>query len=75
MSEDMHAVALTLAALLDTDCALNVPASAAKLGIPVKTFRANSKKPGFPKPVKIGKHLTYRSRDLMRWWEQQQDAA
>jgi predicted DNA-binding transcriptional regulator AlpA len=62
-------VLTTLAALLEGDRALNLEASALLLGIAPGTFRQLAAKPGFPKPARMGKRLTWRRRELMQWWE------
>lgn len=69
---DMQALA-ALAAMLDGDRALNLDAAALLLGIAPGTFRQMAAKPGFPKPARMGKRLTWRRRELLDWWEAERD--
>lgn len=62
-----------LAALVEGDRALNLEASALLLGIAPGTFRQLAARPGFPKPARMGKRLTWRRRELMEWWESERD--
>lgn len=69
---DLAALA-QLAALLDGDRALPLEAAALVLGIAPGTFRQLAARPGFPKPAKMGKRLTWRRRELLAWWEAERD--
>lgn len=69
---DMQALA-ALAAMLDGDRALNLDAAALLLGIAPGTFRQMAAKPGFPRPARMGKRLTWRRRELLDWWEAERD--
>lgn len=62
-----------LVALLDGDRALNLQAAALVLGIAPGTFRQLACRPGFPKPAKMGKRLTWRRRELLAWWDAERD--
>lgn len=62
-----------LAAMIDGDRALNLEAAALVLGIPPRTFRQLAAKPGFPRPAKMGKRLTWRRRELLEWWDAERD--
>lgn len=62
-----------LAALLDGDRALPLEAAALVLGIAPGTFRQLAARPGFPKPARMGKRLTWRRRELIEWWEAERD--
>lgn len=62
-----------LAAMLDGDRALNLEAAALLLGMKPGTFRQVAAKPGFPKPARMGKRLTWRRRELLEWWDQERD--
>jgi predicted DNA-binding transcriptional regulator AlpA len=62
-----------LAAMLDGDRALNLDASALLLGIAPGTFRQLAAKPGFPRPARMGKRLTWRRRELLEWWDAERD--
>lgn len=64
----LHAMA-ALAAYMDGDRALPLEAAALVLGIAPGTFRQLAAKPGFPKPAKMGKRLTWRRVELLDWWE------
>ena len=66
---DLTAALHTLAALVEGDRALALDAAALVLGIAPGTFRQLAAKPGFPKPAKMGKRLTWRRRELLAWWE------
>lgn len=63
----------SLAAMLDGDRALNLDASALLLGIAPGTFRQLAAKPGFPRPARMGKRLTWRRRELLEWWDAERD--
>lgn len=67
----MDALLCKLAALADSDRALNLDAAAIVLGIAPGTFRQLAAQPGFPKPAKMGKRLTWRRRELLDWWEKE----
>lgn len=67
----MDALLAKLATLADGDRALNLEASALVLGIAPGTFRQIAAQPGFPKPAKLGKRLTWRRRELLEWWEKE----
>jgi predicted DNA-binding transcriptional regulator AlpA len=60
-----------LAALADGERKLGVEAAAVILGIPEGTFRQFASRPGFPKPAKLGKRLTWSRRELNEWWEKE----
>lgn len=62
-----------LAALVEGDRALNLETSALLLGIAPGTFRQLAARPGFPKPARMGKRLTWRRRELMEWWESERE--
>lgn len=62
-----------IAAMLEGDRALNLEASALVLGIAPGTFRQLAARPGFPKPAKMGKRLTWRRRELLDWWDAERD--
>lgn len=62
-----------LAAMMDGDRALNLEAAALLLGIPARTFRQLAARPGFPRPAKMGKRLTWRRRELLAWWDEERD--
>jgi predicted DNA-binding transcriptional regulator AlpA len=62
-----------LAAMLDGDRALNLEAAALVLGIAPRTFRQIAARPGFPKPAKMGKRLTWRRRELLEWWDSERE--
>jgi predicted DNA-binding transcriptional regulator AlpA len=62
-----------LAAMLDGDRALNLDAAALLLGIAPGTFRQLAAKPGFPRPARMGKRLTWRRRELLEWWDAERD--
>lgn len=63
-----------LAAMLDGDRALNLEAAALVLGgLPHRTFRQIAARPGFPKPAKMGKRLTWRRRELLEWWDAERE--
>jgi predicted DNA-binding transcriptional regulator AlpA len=62
-----------LAAMLDGDRALNLDASALLLGIAPGPFRQLAAKPGFPRPARMGKRLTWRRRELLEWWDAERD--
>lgn len=68
-----HDPLAVIAAMLDGDRALGMEASALCLGIPPRTFQKLAARPGFPKPAKMGKRLTWRRRELMDWWESERD--
>ena len=63
----------SLAAMMDGDRALNLEAAALVLGIPPRTFRQLAAKPGFPRPARMGKRLTWRRRELLEWWDAERD--
>lgn len=72
MSEEASSLTAALeriAALVEGDRALNLEASALTLGVAPGTFRQLAARPGFPKPAKMGKRLTWRRRELLAWWE------
>lgn len=69
MTSDVGHALTTLAALVEGNRALGVEASALLLAVPVGTFRQIAARPGFPRPVKIGKRLTYLRSELLEWWE------
>lgn len=72
MSEPtMDELLAKLAALADSERKLGVEAGALMLGIPEGTFRQFASRPGFPKPAKIGKRLTWSRRELNEWWEKE----
>lgn len=62
-----------LAAMLDGDRALTVEAAALLLGMRPGTFRQVAAKPGFPRPARMGKRLTWRRRELLEWWDAERD--
>lgn len=62
-----------IAAMLDGDRALAIPAAALCLGIPERTFRRLAARSGFPKPAKMGKRLTWRRAELLAWWDSERD--
>jgi len=68
---DMQALA-ALAAMLDGERALNLEAAALLLGMKPGTFRQVAAKPGFPKPARMGKRLTWLRRELLEWWKAEQ---
>lgn len=68
---DIRQIAEALTAVIDGDRALALEAAALTLGIPPRTFRQLASRPGFPKPAKMGKRLTWRRRELLDWWEQE----
>jgi len=68
MAEVDHTLA-ALAALIEGDRALGMESAAMCLGVPVRTFQQIAARPGFPKPAKMGRRLTWRRRELMDWWE------
>lgn len=67
--EDVFKQMASLVAMLDGDRALNLEAAALLLGIAPGTFRQMAAKPGFPKPARMGKRLTWRRRELLEWWD------
>ncbi len=69
---DLKALA-DIAALLDGDRALPLEAAALLLGMKPGTFRQVAARPGFPKPARMGKRLTWRRRELLEWWEAERD--
>lgn len=77
MAERIDADALknlaALAAMMDGDRALNLEAAALLLGIPPRTFRQLAAKPGFPRPAKMGKRLTWKRLELLEWWDAERD--
>lgn len=73
MSTNEPTVAEVIAALIDGDRALNLESSALVLGVAPGTFRQLAAKPGFPRPAKMGKRLTWRRRELLAWWEAERD--
>jgi predicted DNA-binding transcriptional regulator AlpA len=75
MSAERHEpnLAEVIAALVDGDRALNVEAAALVLGVAPGTFRQLAARPGFPKPAKMGKRLTWRRRELLDWWDAERD--
>jgi predicted DNA-binding transcriptional regulator AlpA len=70
---DIRHIAEALTAVMDGDRALALEAAALTLGIPPRTFRQLAARPGFPRPAKMGKRLTWRRRELLDWWEQERD--
>lgn len=69
---DLAALA-QLAALLDGNRALPLDAAALLLGVPPGSFRKLAAKPGFPRPARVGKRLTWMRRELLEWWEAERD--
>ena len=73
MSDDLDRVILALASIVEGDRALGMEASAMTLGVPVRTFEKLAARPGFPKPAKMGRRLTWRRLELMGWWDDERD--
>lgn len=70
---DLAAALDKIAALVEGDRALALDAAAMVLGIAPGTFRQLAARPGFPKPAKMGKRLTWRRRELLAWWDAERD--
>lgn len=60
-----------IASMADSERKLGVGPAALLLGIPEGTFRQFAARPGFPRPAKIGKRLTWSRRELNDWWEKE----
>jgi predicted DNA-binding transcriptional regulator AlpA len=44
-------------------------AHAAKLGISLRTFQRESKKPGFPQPIRVGRCCRWSKADVLAFYE------
>lgn len=73
MSDDLDRMILALASIVEGDRALGMEAAAMTLGVPTRTFEKLASRPGFPKPAKMGRRLTWRRLELMGWWDAERD--
>lgn len=64
---------VVIAAMLDGDRALPLEAAAMLIGEAPGTFRQLAARPGFPKPAKNAKRLTWMRSELLEWWHRERD--